>query len=203
LKNGSAKLRALLQTLPRYYNWQTAFQIAFQEKFSRALDVEKWWALQVVDFVSRDHGPRWTLAASREKLDQILSVPVEMRLSSNALPVHAEISLQTVIRNFDSDRQAAILQTKLRDLELAGFQMASPLAVLTDDYRRALEKYLGENQSTTRTYVVNKHPQPNLAQINTRDTIKKLNQLDARRRTLEATVKPDKSAQPSLTPIKF
>jgi hypothetical protein len=46
--------------------------------------------------------PRWTPAVSRDKLEEILSVPVEMRTASNALPAHAEVSLQAVIRNFDS-----------------------------------------------------------------------------------------------------
>jgi hypothetical protein len=191
----------MLETLPRYYNWQTAFQNAFQDNFPRALDVEKWWALQIVDFISRDPGPRWTLAASREKLDRILSVPVEMRGSSNALPVHAEISLQTVIRNFDSVRQSAILQTRLRDLDLARLQMAAPLAALTDAYGRAIAKYLGQSQKTATTYVVNKRSPANLPQVNTRDILKKLDELDARRRTIESAAKP--FAQPSLAPMKF
>ena len=68
------------------------------------------------NFAARDPGPQWTPAVSREKLDEILSVPVDMRAASNDLPAHAEISLQAVIRNFDSARQTEILQTKLRDL---------------------------------------------------------------------------------------
>jgi hypothetical protein len=101
LKNGRAHLRAMLETLPDCYNWQTAFQSAFRENFPRPLDVEKWWALQVVGFAARDPGPMWTPAASRDRLDEILSVPVEMRTASNALPAHAQISLQAVIRNWD------------------------------------------------------------------------------------------------------
>jgi hypothetical protein len=119
LKNGAADLRAMLETLPQFYNWQTAIQKAFRENFSNPLDVEKWWALRTVSFAAHDPGPMWTPDASREKLDEILSVPVEFRSASNNLPTHAEISLQAVIRNFDSERQTEILQTKLRDLGLA------------------------------------------------------------------------------------
>ena len=36
LKNGPAHLRAMLAALPRCYNWQTAFQSAFQRRFSPA-----------------------------------------------------------------------------------------------------------------------------------------------------------------------
>ncbi len=132
LKNGPAHLRAMLQKLPQFYNWQTAFQSAFRAEFPRPLDVEKWWALQVVNFAARDPGPQWTPAVSREKLDEILSVPVEVRSVSNSLPSHAEISLQAVIRNFDSARQTEILQIKLRDLGLAQLRMAPQLSVLTE-----------------------------------------------------------------------
>ena len=94
----------------------------------------------------------WTPAVSRDKLDDILSVPVEMRAASNTLPAHAEISLQAVIRNFDSAQQTAILQTKLRDLELA--QLAHVAAVGLSDRRlspRTLADYLGERSGTAPT----------------------------------------------------
>src|ERR1017187_10782716 len=118
-----------------------AFQAAFRENFPGARDVEKWWAVQVVSFVARAPGPAWTPVVSRDKLDEILSVPVKMRTASNALPAHAEISLQAVIRNFDRARQVAILQTKLRDLELSQLRMAAPSAVLNGEYRRAIADY--------------------------------------------------------------
>jgi hypothetical protein len=86
LKNGAAKLRAMLESLPQFYNWQTAFQKAFRDDFSQPLDVEKWWALQVVGFAAHNPGPQWTPAISRDRLDEILTVPVEMRTDSNSLP---------------------------------------------------------------------------------------------------------------------
>ncbi len=203
LKNGSARLRTMLETLPRFYNWQTAFQSAFLENFPRPLDLEKWWALRVVSFMARDPGPRWTPAVSREKLDEILSVPVEFRTASNNLPVHAEVSLQAVIRNFDSARQTAILQTKLRDLELAQYRMAAPLAALTDGYRRAIGDYLGQGKKTGTVHSTTKHSQAASQKVNAGDTLKRLDTLDARRRTVESAIQPDKSWQPSLAPLKF
>jgi len=191
LKNGPAHLREMLQLSPRYYNWQTAFQNAFHPDFAQPLDVEKWWALQVVNFAAHDPGPTWTPAVSREKLDQILSVAVDFRTASNALPVHAEISLQAVIRNFDSARQMAILQTKLRDLELAQLRMAQPLAALTAGYRAALADYLGERRGTTPAPRLGKHSLAAPSRASARDTLNKLNTLDARRRTIESAIKPD------------
>src|ERR1700722_1337896 len=191
LKNGAAKLRTMLETLPQFYNWQSAFQKAFRADFPQPLDVEKWWALQIVNFVARDPGPQWTPDVSREKLAQILSVPVEMRATSNKLPTRAEVSMQAVIRNLNPAQQAAILQTKLRDLELAQLRMAPQLAVLTDAYRRAIADYLGQHNGTAPVSHWAKHASTAPQKISARDTLKKLDALDAQRRTIEATIKPD------------
>ena len=191
LKNGRAHLRAMLETLPDCYNWQTAFQSAFRENFPRPLDVEKWWALQVVGFAARDPGPMWTPAASRDRLDEILSVPVEMRMASNSLPTHANISLQAVIRNWDPPQRDALLQTKLRDLELAQMRMAAPLAVLTDGYRRALADYLGSGSRAASVLQFGRHPPASPSKPTVNDTLKKLGALDARRRAVELAIKPD------------
>ncbi|MGA2281337.1 MAG: hypothetical protein ABSG80_13660 [Verrucomicrobiota bacterium] len=190
LKNGPAHLRALLETLPKFYNWQVAFQTAFRENFPRPLDVEKWWAVQVVSFVARDPGPAWTPAVSRDKLDEILSVPVEMRTASNALPAHAEISLQAVLRNFNRSRQFAILQTKLRDLEISQLRMAPPFVVLTDEYRRALADYLEPAKRTPPVLRLGKHPPVISSGPAMTDTLKKLDALDAQRRAIESAIKP-------------
>ena len=59
LKDGPACLRAMLAELPKYYNWQFAFLHAFRAHFDRPLDVEKWWALQIVHFTGRDLAQTW------------------------------------------------------------------------------------------------------------------------------------------------
>jgi hypothetical protein len=190
LKNGPAHLRAMLETLPKFYNWQMAFQTAFRENFPRPLDAEKWWAVQIVSFVARDPGPAWTPAVSRDQLDEILSVPVEMRTASNALPAHADISLQAVIRNFDRARQVVILQTKLRDLELSQLRMATPFAVLTGEYRRAIADYLGSGQRTSPVLRWVKHPFTSSSKTIMNGTLRKLDALDAQRRAIESAIKP-------------
>jgi hypothetical protein len=188
LKNGPAQLRAMLAALPGCYNWQTAFQNAFREDFPQTLDLEKWWALQVVGFVAQGPGPRWTPAVSREKLDEILSVPVAVWTASNTLPARTDVSLQAVIRNFEPERQTAILQTKLRDLELAQLRMAAPLAAITDEYRLAIAGYLGQKPAP-RALPWRKHPPPQKTSAG--DTLKKLDELDTRRQAIESSIKPD------------
>ncbi len=181
LRDGAKNLRTMLQLLPRYYNWQTAFQVAFHNDFSTPLEVEKWWALQSVVFDAQSPGPQWTAPVSREKLDDILSVAVEYRSASNNLPVSAEVSLQQVIQNFDSEWQHRILQLKLRDLELAQFRMAPSLAVLAAQYRNALAEYLGDPSVTRKAAISNKTV---IDRISGRETIRKLNALDAQRRAI-------------------
>jgi len=190
LKNGSAKIRVMLESLPACYNWQTAFLKAFRENFATMRDVEKWWALQTVNFIARDPGPLWTPAFSRDKLRELLSVPVEIRTASNALPVHAEISLQAVIRNWDAARRTEILQLKLRDLDLARLRMALPFAVLANDYRQALGDFLGERTGaeTNQRVIVKRNSSHAANKTDAKNTLKKLDELDVRRRQLETDI---------------
>jgi hypothetical protein len=200
LKTGPLRLRTMLESLPRDYNWQTALQSAFREIFPRPLDLEKWWALQLADFAAHDRGPGWTLAVSHARLDELLSVPVEMRAASNSLPVRAEISLQAVIQNLDAAHQQAILQAKLRDLGLAELRMAPQLVSLTDGYRRALAAYLGEPfvilTGPPRSRQMSAVPK----KIGAAKTVKMLDALDAQRRAIESKVRPHVSVQPRLEP---
>jgi hypothetical protein len=195
LQDGAEKIRAMLQALPQFYNWQLAFRAAFQAQFSSPLDLEKWWALQSVDFVSRDAGPQWSPEVGREKLDEILAVPMDFRSASNNLPLRAEISLQTVINNIEPQRQVAILQEKMRELDLAQLQMAPELAVLNDQYRRALADYLNENPQASVSRWIKRPP----ARPSQRKTIERLDALDVQRRAMENAL--DGVSQPALTEI--
>lgn len=178
---GPAKLRAVLDALPGYYNWQTAFFAVYNQNFSSPLQVEKWWALQTVIFSARSPGPQWTPAVSREKLDQILSVAADFRSTSNSMPVRAQVSLQDVIKNFNSAVQTQILHVKLHDLEIAQFRMVPSLAVLAAEYRNALSDYLGETQVSRHGAIVNKS---SAKFVSARETLRILNALDARRRSV-------------------
>ncbi len=189
LNNGRAKLRSMIEMLPQYYNWQTAFFKAFHQDFSTPVAVEKWWALQADDFVAHSPGPAWTPAMSSEKLNELLSVPVEMRASSNNLPVHAEISLQVVIRSFNPALRTDILQSRMRDLELAELRMAPQVAVLCEGYRQALGEYLGQSGNAQPSLQI-KHPQTSSPRKNMDSVLKKLDDLDARRRTAESVMQP-------------
>jgi hypothetical protein len=195
LNHGAEHLCDLLQMLPRCYNWQTAFRAAFAADFPQPIDLEKWWALQTAGFAAGDNVPAWTSAVSRAKLDEILSVPVEMRSASNSLPAHAVISLQAVICNFDAARQTDILETKLRDLGLAQWRMAPQFAVLAAAYRRALAEYLGGRNAAApavRTTATQSSGAPSKDMAAA--TVKKMDALDAQWRTMEDSIKPNTPA---------
>jgi hypothetical protein len=166
----------MLAQLPTCQNWQTAFFTAFGENFNSPLEVEKWWALRVVNFAAREPGPRWTTAVSRDKLDAILSVPVDIRTASNALPTHAEITLQVALQNFEPARQVEIIETKLRDLDLIQLRLAPPLAAVADGYRNALMDFLGRQK---------KRPSVRQEKIGAADLTRKLDALDEQRRVAE------------------
>ena len=178
LDNGPKKFRELLATLPAHENWQTAFFAAFKENFHRPLDVEKWWALRVLTFTARDPGPQWTVAASRERLDAALAVPVNVRYAPNALPTYSEISFQSAIRNFEPARQIEILSARLRDLELAEYRLAPPLNGLAAGYAKILSDYL---HARKKVFFL-RRPGP-------ATTISRLDAQDVRRREVESKLR--------------
>src|SRR5207245_2196559 len=68
LADGQACLQSMLEELPGYYNWQLAFLHAFRAHFTRPLDTEKWWTLQVLRFTGRDLAQTWSDEESWRKL---------------------------------------------------------------------------------------------------------------------------------------
>ncbi len=190
LPDGPADVRKMLEALPHCYNWQTAFQTAFRNDFPRSLDLEKWWTLRLVSLAAHDRGPGWTVAVSRARLDEILTVPVEMRVSSNSLPVHAVVSLQTVIRNLEPARRDAILQIKTRDLALAELRMAPSVAALADEYRRAIGGFLGDLPSSVSAQPPRRHAFAAPQRVSAARTLKTLDELDIRRQATETPSPP-------------
>jgi hypothetical protein len=185
LKNGPEKMRAFLAKLPSCLNWQTAFFTAFREDFRRPLDVEKWWALRVVRFAAHDPGPLWTPAASRERLADLIAVPVEFRNEAGALPERMTISLQAAVQNFTPAQRESVFQLKLRDLELAQFRLAPPFSTLAAGYRVALVEFLGSGDESESAGVPNQKKMRVGRSASAAATLKKLDALDARRREAE------------------
>ena len=101
LDQGREHLRAMINELAGCYNWQTAFLRAFAPHFANQLAVEKWWTLQVVHFVGRDPTQLWTAAESWRQLADLLRASVAVRRTQSDMPAHADVTLQTVIREWE------------------------------------------------------------------------------------------------------
>lgn len=196
LKNGRGKMRALLAELPQHLNWQTAFYRAFGADFKRPLDVEKWWALRVINFTEHSPGPLWTAEVSVTRLQELLSVPVEFRGQSNALPGHAEISLQAALQSLSPEQRDAVIENVIRELALVEFRLAPPFGGLAEAYRQTLAGFLGELQQT-RVSAVNKHGVPPSQRTSVATAVKQLNALDGRRREAESHALATVHAQPA------
>jgi hypothetical protein len=145
LREGRASLRAMLERLPRFYNWQFAFLDAFRGYFSRPLDVEKWWALQTLRFTSRDLAQAWSPEESRLKLGEVLQVPARVYQAGIEMPEQSEVTLQTVVTTWSVADQRQALETKLRQLELLETRLAPELVSLAQSYRRALLAYFQDH----------------------------------------------------------
>lgn len=142
LPDGPASLRAMLASLPGYYNWQFAFLHSFQAHFQRPLDVEKWWALQVVHFTGREMGQTWPAEESWRKLDEVVRSGVQVWVSTNQLPLQGEAPLQTIIREWTPQRQTQVLQAKINQLNSLRLRLAPEFVSLADEYRDTLAAYL-------------------------------------------------------------
>lgn len=202
LRDGPACLRALLARLPAYFNWQIAFLHAFHSHFQSALDVEKWWALQLVQFTGRDLTQTWTPAESWSKLDEIIRPEVGVRTASTELPLHTEVSLQTIISRWTRVQQVQLFRRKLVELGMLRVRVAPEMIALVDDYRRVIENYLQKRENPGPSFFLfRKRVEPNADRL-ARETIAQLDSLDRRRAALrppspetEAAVTRSKSAQ--------
>lgn len=179
LKDGRACVRAMLSELPQYYNWQFAFLKAFAGYFQRTLDVEKWWALQVLHFSAHDLlSQSWSFDESRQKLEELLRSPVEVQAGTNGVPLQAEVPLQKVIREWHIWPQPGLLEGKVRELQVFHTRVAPEFVSLVDSYHQALASFM-------------QHPDKSGGKTTGRAAAEAINQLDELD-ALRAAVRPQK-----------
>jgi hypothetical protein len=196
LKDGPARLQAMLTELPNYLNWQFAFLDAFHADFAQALDVEKWWALQVTQFTGRDLMHLWTPEESWRQLDAFFRFPIDVQIGTGA-PLRTDIKFQTVIRGWSRTRQLQTLKKKLWDLELMRMHVAPQFMALVDGYRQVLQDYYTKYSTSGRVL-----PQPgSVADQAVEETIQQLDALDARRAALQPGLEGSVSAERAETGV--
>ncbi len=186
IKGGKENLRATVAGLNSCYNWQTAFLRSFKSQFPNVLALEKWWALQVSYFVGRDNHHFWKHEESATKLDELLRARVAIRVQAGAMPSHSDVSLQSVIREWDTIRQNITLREKLKDLEQARTRVAPEYMRLVDEYRVTLANYLAKREKSGATFLGVRTSASTQEVV--QQTARILDDLDTKRAQLSATL---------------
>lgn len=190
LEGGPACLQAMLAELPRHYNWQFAFLSAFQRHFQRPLEVEKWWALRVEHFTGRDLAQTWPPEESWDQFDQLIHSAVQIYASNTELPLRSEVNLQTIVKDWDRQKQTDALQAKVRQFEQLRLRLAPAFVPLAVEYHRTLATYLVERDQSFlpfRKKAARRHAAD--------EAIKELNRLDAALAALRPLSMPVKATQ--------
>lgn len=183
LKNGRAEFRDFIFSLSKQLNWQLPFLEAFHADFPSQLDLEKWWALESVHFAGRNLASLWTLEESWKKLGDILRPEVQVHVRANEFPLHADVSLQAIIREWDYLRQTQTLRAKIRQLGDAQLRVAPRLLMLTSQYRQTLEDYLRRMEKAG-PMPFGKNQMKQSVKKTIEDTLKQLDALDAKAEAL-------------------
>ncbi len=186
-KDGRECLRAMVRELSQHLNWQLAFRDAFRSHFASQLEIDKWWALKLVEFTGRDLSQTWPSDVSWWKLDEIVHPIAEVRTEAKNLPVRTEVSLQTIIREWDFARQAGVLHEREQQLQMLRTRVSQELVYLVDDYRRTLEGYLEKKDNVGFSLTGRKAALG--SDKNARKTLQELDALDNRREQMRPKVK--------------
>jgi hypothetical protein len=151
------------------------------------LDTEKWWALRVTHFTGRKLEQTWALGDSWQKLNQAVLAPVQLRAGTNDLPMSAEVSLQTVIREWDRIRQTQALQDRMRELGLVRQRVAPEVVALADQYRVVLETFLRDRDKSSLLLLFRKKVAHKRA---IEQAVKELDTLDSQRLAMRPASSP-------------
>jgi hypothetical protein len=193
--DGKACMRAMLDKLPQYYNWQFAFLDAFS--FRRPLEVEKWWSLHLIHFTQREVAQYWPVDESWQKLDEALRPAVQIRAGTNEMPLRSDVPLQTIVRELDTPRQNQALKTELNELEALRYRLAPPFVGIADNYHQTIQTYLGEQNKGG--FLRGKK---NIRKRALEAVLRELDALDAKRATLRPHDEPVAQFTPSPAPEK-
>ncbi|HEX3800144.1 MAG TPA: hypothetical protein VH413_15730 [Verrucomicrobiae bacterium] len=189
LPNGRAAMRAFLGELPQHLNWQISFLTAFHNNFASQRELEKWWALDVVQFTGRDLTQTWPSAESWNKLDQVLRQSVEIRSNLKDQPLRNQVSLATIIHDWDAAHQKPVLREKSQQLAILRARVSQDLVYLVDDYRRVIDSYL--NKKDFGVYIpLGKTLTPPALDNIARNALQQLAVLEARREQLRPKAAP-------------
>ena len=188
LRGGREALRDMLERLPQHLNWQTAFLRAFESRFPRLVDVDKWYTLTITHVSGRDNLSAWPEDTTVARLDEILSTTVQVRAGTNDLPFSAPVRLQRVLGELEPSRQIPVLELKRLQLEMLRGRSTPEVAVLIGDYLETLDACLRRSRAAA-----NKRAPAGGKSVATPDILKRLDLLDQRLEAVRTKILPGSS----------
>jgi hypothetical protein len=180
LNNGRACLLELIQQVHENLNWQTAFFRAFGGYFPRLVDLDKWWSMRAVQFTQGEPFAALSIDEQWRQVDDALAVRVSTHKSPNDLPTRTQISLQQVITDWDYTDQEPLLAQKLSALRSVELRLQPIAGEIIEQYWVALTRYIHARQRA-RTGSLLKNDFSSNVRLVLKDTVKRLNSLDAKR----------------------
>lgn len=174
-----------LWTLPDTLNWQTAFLAVYKPQFPRMLDVEKWWAVTLLNTTHRDPNRFWSWDDSLRRLDDLLTVQAQLSTQSRELPHKNRLTLQQVINTWTPAIQLVVMRQKLTQLVALRPQTTPELAPLVERYIQTIEQFIQRKQNPGLSATPRNPAVPSYVLI-TLDTTRQLDELDRQRQTAHA-----------------
>ena len=181
LRDGRACLARMVDLLPAYLNWQSAFLKAYGEWFPDMTRFDKWWSLLAVHYSKRADHFYWTADQTLEQLSDILTVPLEVRLSADRLPMLTKVNLQKILVEWEFAQQEGLLVQKLNHLQALFMRCRPEQASLVSEYFHNLSQYLQFTRETLAQPVSRNRASAN-AHLIAVETSRRLDQLDEARR---------------------
>jgi len=191
LKNGHQAMHDFVGSLAKYYNWQLALLSAFHNDFTTTSDIEKWWAINVVQFIGHNMAHTWTPEESLHQLASTLRPGVDVRTATNQIPLHTEITLQAIIRDWKDSQRDETLHQVINQLAVLKIRLAPIVAQVAESYQNALLDYFNDRGQYENVPESKRRSSVTEAVV-TRAILKKLDTLDAQRNAL--TPKPKRTA---------
>ena len=190
LRGGPEALRDMLNRLPENLNWQTTFLRSFSHQFQRLIDVDKWYALALSHLTGRERLSLWPVPTTFERLDEILAASVQVRLDKGELPIATEVKLQRILSEWDYERQAPVLEEKMKALDGLHLRAAGELVDIIREYQQAIDRYIYRRTRTETPSAQARFFTANSPRFAARDTIHRLDALDRKLETLREKLLP-------------
>jgi len=201
LRNGRSCMLSMIQQLHNALNWQTSFFGAFGQHFPRLIDLDKWWALRVVQISQRE---LFSFPRAEEQWRQIEAVlqtrAADTHSITNRTPARAQLTLQDIITDWEYPDQQAFLSQKITQLKSAaasvpgqsGVARGNPrapesLPALITEYTSTLGNYLRKRDAANRATGHRNDPSINVPSL-IENTINHLNDLDNKRDQLKRSI---------------